>query len=117
MKRTLFVLVLVLILTVCFVGEAFALSHPWRDTSTDPSGEDHPWGGDESISEPLSTSVKSINQISFTTGIMPVDIIFKYFILDEFNVIEKSSTDIQVYKTRRIPYHKYSTTNREGIRK
>ena len=117
MKRTLFVLVLVLILTVCFVGEAFALNHPWRDTSTDPGGEDYPWGGDESVSGPILTSVKTVNQISFTTGIMAVDIIFKYFILDEFNVIEKSSSAVQVYKTRRIPYQKYSTVNREGIRK
>ncbi len=114
MKRTLFVLALMLILTVCFVGQAFALNRPWTESD---NNTEHPWGGDENLSDPPPVTVKSGSYITYTTGYIAVDIIFRFFILDEFNVIEKSTADIQSYQPRRIPYQKYSTVNREGIRK
>ncbi len=44
MKNIVTVSVLVLVLAVCLVGNAFALRYPYN-SPLNPGGEDHPWGG------------------------------------------------------------------------
>lgn len=56
MKQILFVLALVLILSISFVGQAFALVRPWNDPG--PDSDAHPWGGDENVFEPPPFSSK-----------------------------------------------------------
>lgn len=116
MKRILFVLALMLILTVCFVGEAFALNHPW--TEADDNGDDHPWGGDEvGTVPPPPPSTKYDNIASYSTGIIPIDFIFRYFIIDEIYSFENKYQKLKYHSPSRYESLKYGTDKREGIRK
>ncbi len=117
MKRILFVLALMLILTVCFVGEAFALNRPWTDADINDGGEEHPWGGDEYSDDPTPISTKSGSYISFTTGFIAVDIIFKYFFLDDITAINATSYDKQRISSTRTKHIKYSSVRSEGTSK
>jgi len=117
MKRILFVLALMLILTVCFVGEAFALNRPWTETDNGDNGDDYPWGGDQSTEDPPPVSTKSGSYITYSTGYVAVDILFRYIFLDNINLIENVTLEKQNSSIQRIEYKKYSTVSREGIRK
>ena len=117
MKRILFVLAITLILTVCFIGEAFALSRPWTEAGNGPNGEEHPWGGDEHATDPPPFTVKISNPGSFATGIVPVDLIFRYFIMDNVSIFEKNNSERQSIQNQRIEFRKYSTAKNKGNRK
>ncbi len=118
MKRILFVLALMLILTVCFVGEAFALNRPWTEADNNDGGDEHPWGGDDYSDDPPPITTKSGSYISFATGFTAVDLIVKYFILEEISTIKSIYDDKQVVSTNRLSRHtKYSTVKSEGTRK
>ena len=117
MKRILIVLALMLMLTVCFVGEAFALNYPYGDIRNDnPDGDNHPWGGDEIGIQPPPVSSKFITT-SFTTGILSVDLFFRFIILENVEIIESSATEKQSSSYRNYDYRKYSTVKYEGSRK
>ncbi len=117
MKRILFVLALMLILTVCFVGEAFALNRPWSEAGTIPDGDEHPWGGDENNTDPQPFSIKIGGQGTFATGIMPVDLLFRFFFLDKSNIIEENNSVRQDSQSRLIDFPKNVTVKNKGIRK
>lgn len=115
MKRILFVLAITLILTMCFVGQAFALDRPWTEDNND-SGEDHPWGGDDA-SNPSPILIKSDKDVSFATGYITIDFIFRYFILDKITNMDKVYTEKQVRQIHRIEFHNYSKVSSKGIHK
>lgn len=121
MKQILFVLALVLILTVCSVGQAFALQYPYGDVRNGTTNEDHPWGGDGIGTEPPPVPVdpgKYGSSTSYSTITQPVDFVFRYFIMDiidifgERNRIPAKRTSIIQNEIRRT-----STIKVEGIRK
>ena len=116
MKRILFALTFVLMLTVCFVSEAFALNRPWTELNNGPHGDDHPWGGDGYTENPPPLN-KYSGQESFTSGIFIIDVIFKYFILDSSGLIETDSFKNQIYQDQRFELQDYSTVKSEGTDK
>lgn len=111
MKRVVFVLALLLILTVCLMSEAFALNRPYNDPWK-PEGEDHPWGGDEVVVDPPPI-YKYEDPGSMTTGYMAIDLMFKFLLLDRLEKFyEKANLD-----ETRTRFHKDITTiNEKGIR-
>ncbi len=117
MKRILFVLALMLILTVCFVGEAFALNRPWTEADDNDNGEEHPWGGEGNSGDPTPITSKSRSYISYTTGYTAVDFIFKYFFLEEISTLKTTYYEKQSVTSARTRHIKYSTVKEEGSRK
>ena len=116
MKRVIFVLALTLILTVCFMGETFALNHPYNDP-WNPEGDEHPWGGDEVISDPPPIARQN-NHYIMATSIPVVDVILRFFIVD--HVIEISERYNRSYNSEFLNnrrFSKPSTPNKEGIRR
>lgn len=117
MKRILFVLALMLALTVCFVGQAFALNYPLGDIrNVEPVGDDHPWGGDEigGIVPPIGTKYSST---SFSTGIIAVDVFFRFMIIEKAEYIDRHVPEKRTRSTRNIEFRKYSSLEEKGIRK
>ena len=76
MKKILAVPALALVLLVCFVGTSFAATLPYdyRDVSR-PSGEDHPWGG-EQFEEPAVPLKSNQTRIPIITAVASLDILF-----------------------------------------
>ena len=119
MKRILFVLALMLILTVCFVGEAFALNRPWTEADDNDGGDEHPWGGDGYSGDPTPAPItlKSKSSISFATGYTAVDVIFKYIFLDKITNLNTAYYEKQSITSKRTRHIKYSSVKEEGSRK
>ena len=118
MKQILFVLALVLILTVCSVGQAFALQYPYGDIRNGGSGESHPWGGDDVINQPPPEPVdpaKYGSTTTYATITQPIDLIFRYFIFDLFDLFEKKQS--KPFRTTQIEFRNSATTNDKGIQK
>ncbi len=117
MKRILFVLALMLALTVCFVGQAFALNYPYGDIrNNDPDGgDDHPWGGDEIGTVP--PGVSKYSGTTFSTGIIVVDLFFKYIIIEKIEYINDRIEVKDSRTTGNIEFRKYSSLEDEGLRK
>ena len=97
MKRILFALALVLMLSVCLVGQAFALNYPYAITSNDePEDDDHPWGGEGIGTEPppptkyddVSTFATST---TYTTGIIIIDYAFSLFLSEQASLVKQET--------------------------
>ena len=92
MKRSVLVSVLILILITISSGPVFSRVHPDEYYSVDrPSGEDHPWGGENVSTEVVKTSIGDIFD-GGPTGLLLIDIMFSKFFLQSI-YIEPTTPD------------------------
>ena len=83
MKRIITVLAFLLILILGLSGDAYSLSRPYNDPMIGPSGEDHPWGGEEVIDDPYSQNSTVTAPTTYITGIFGIDLLFRQFIISD----------------------------------
>ena len=90
MKRTIFVSVLVLALTVTLCGEAFSRSVPW--SYNDPgTGDDHTWGGDFQAGPDGLGSFDATSGGWIPTNVIITTILFKWLGLNSIG--DKTDAD------------------------
>ena len=83
---------LALVMLLCWGGTpALALEHPYNYNDPIPSGDDHPWGGDDTGNPP--TTIKNTdNPVVMTTGTADIigSIFINYFYYDLRLLFEKT---------------------------
>lgn len=80
MKRVTTVLILTLILLFSLWGEAYSLSKPYKDPMK-PGGFNHPWGGEQVVSDPPPLRAQIDRPGYLSTGITVIDIFINDFII------------------------------------
>jgi hypothetical protein len=81
MKQFSIALMLVAMLLCVFGTSVVALERPYNADPWTPGGEDHPWGGDESSSDPTPLKSEVDSPTSFTTTYSIIDAFFYRHIL------------------------------------